>query len=340
MFGVVAMRKTGLVILLFLLALALWLWPRSVDEPVDQSADPSAASATGEAAPHYSEETGLRDDPVTAAIGERQTNDQRISMASAPPLVELASDGPRAIWQALDQQSDVLEVLEEELMEGQLTVEAFEAEQELWAALCELLFYPDRQMTKTDIPLAFIERMEGPCQSVTPAVLQEITERWEAKLPRTQEELERYQQEDPLRQFMQAQDLDGARALLFDQMLEGLASQSLSTVMTSTWNLQQYQLLDLSPESEDAGEWIHRFDLIVPTAVALALTCSQIGGCADNHPLLMFLCSFPERGACRPPLDLYQAIDQMLTGAEITYFNRLLDHIERELRERTHATRP
>ncbi|MGY6629919.1 MAG: hypothetical protein ACXIUL_02825 [Wenzhouxiangella sp.] len=329
------MRKIGLIVILFLLALALWLWPRSAEQPVDQSEPP----ATGESVAFFLEGEELRQAPAPEASGARPANDQRSSRGTEPSSVILPSD-QRAIWRVLDEGNDLLEELERELLEGQLTVDAFEAEQELWAALCEVLFYPDREAINVDIPLVFMERMERPCQSVTPELIDEIRERWEANFPQTQEELDRYQQEDRLFQLMQAQNVDGARAFLFDQMLEGLAAQSLSMVMESTWQLQQNRLLDLSSDSTEVDEWSRRFDLVVPTAVALALTCSQIGGCSDNHPLLLFLCGFPGRGACGPPLDLYQAIDQTLTGAEIAYFNQLLEHIERELRERINATGP
>ena len=257
------------------------------------------------------------------------------------PLPGMPQSEPLAVWRALDDQQDLLDLLEQDWMEGRLAADDFANQRAFLAAICEAVLHPDRQTPglRMDIPLAFVERMARPCQSFTPEVIDQIDAEMMDQFE-NMEESAYWQRQERLWGLVSQGDLDGARALVFEQLLDGLQSQSMAYAMTAVWELQQHRLVDYPEALSVPGNAHLTMDLIIPTAVALALTCSQIGGCSDNHFLVIALCSWPDRGPCRPPLDLYQAIDQLMTGLEIQYFNHLLDEVERELRERAHVTRP
>ncbi len=329
------MKKVGIFILLSVLVLALWLWPRPVDEPLGQ-VDPSAMD---EPAALFVEEQSSGRDSAESSLA---TDDSDGPTGRQSPLPVLNEGRTLTVWQALEGQDDLLEALEQDLMAGRLSAEAFEEERGLWSAICESVLYPERQPPdlRTDIPLAFIRRMEYPCQSFTPALLDQIDEEMAAEFDMSLEEAEHWQRQDRLFQLVSQGDRETARALVFEQLLDALQSQSMSSAVWAAWQLQQHGLIDFPDELAVPEHGQIMIDLIVPTAAALALTCAQIGGCSDNHPLVISLCVWPGRGPCQPPLDLYQAIDQLLTGSEIQYFNHLLDEVERELRERVYAESP
>jgi hypothetical protein len=59
-------------------------------------------------------------------------------------------------------------------------------------------------------------------------------------------------------------------------------------------------------------------------AVSASLFCSYIGGCGKAHPIVMNLCfQFHDLPCARVPLDVYDAIDQILTGHEVEIFNEM-----------------
>lgn len=59
-------------------------------------------------------------------------------------------------------------------------------------------------------------------------------------------------------------------------------------------------------------------------SVSSSIFCNYIGGCDRNHPITLNLClMFPWLPCSRRPDNIYEAIDQILTGNELETFNEM-----------------
>ncbi|GAB4172316.1 MAG: hypothetical protein Kow0020_07240 [Wenzhouxiangellaceae bacterium] len=69
----------------------------------------------------------------------------------------------------------------------------------------------------------------------------------------------------------------------------------------------------------------------VMDAVAVYLFCQRHGGCIGTNALVLRVCYNPDVYCIRPPRDLYDALDQRLSGAEREAFNKVVADFERLL---------
>ncbi|MEX0914764.1 MAG: hypothetical protein WDZ60_02630, partial [Wenzhouxiangellaceae bacterium] len=64
-------------------------------------------------------------------------------------------------------------------------------------------------------------------------------------------------------------------------------------------------------------------DVEVMIAVGASLYCAQLGNCSGNHPVTLALCfQFRDR-PCNNPGNIHHAIEQILTGRELTAFYKM-----------------
>lgn len=122
---------------------------------------------------------------------------------------------------------------------------------------------------------------------------------------------------------------DDATVIAVSELSRALRSFDYARVLEIVWFLGVY---DFSGSSSEYSLYSRNPSVPTMFAVSASIFCTYIGGCGTEHPVSLNLClQFPERPCSRYPVDIYDAVDQVLTGAEVETFNTMQNSLVRLL---------
>lgn len=130
---------------------------------------------------------------------------------------------------------------------------------------------------------------------------------------------------------------DAATVLAIQDLSRALEALDYARTLEVVWFLGIYNFDGASEEFK-----IYQRQPRVETifAVSASVFCNYLGNCRESHPVVLNLCfQFPDRPCFRQPVDIYDAVGQILTGYEIETFNEMNGSLVRLL-NRYHSDDP
>ncbi len=235
---------------------------------------------------------------------------------------------PTPFEQTFDYQLPLVEGIDAMALSGQWNYDSKAKNLAVWENLCSV----DKEQVsmlsaQSEAPTTLPERVERFCAGFS-SISQEIEDFLEVEIvDRAAGVNERAALEDSLETL----GADGTTRLAVSELSRALDSLDYAKVLEVVWFLGVYQFEGLS---QRFVLYQHPPNVETNIAVASAIFCGHIGGCAGDHPITLSLCfHFRALPCSSPPTDLYDAINQILTGHEIETYNSMTTRLTRLLSE-------
>ena len=124
---------------------------------------------------------------------------------------------------------------------------------------------------------------------------------------------------------------DSATRRAIYELSDALDNSNYARVVEIVWFLGIYQFDGVSEEFQI---YTNRPKVETIFSVAASIHCNYIGGCHGKHPVTLNLCfQFEDLPCSRPPNDIFDSINQILTGHEIDTFNQMNSSLVRLLNQ-------
>jgi len=235
---------------------------------------------------------------------------------------------PTPLERAFDNQISLIEGVSEMALSGTWNYDGKAKNLALWDNVCELgNERVSALIARSDDWVALTERLERFCQGFS-STSQEIDDFLEVEIvDRAAGVNERAALEDSLETL----GADGATRLAVSELSHALDTLNYARVLEVVWFLGIYRF---EGQSEQFVLYQRPPSVETNLAVASAILCGERGGCEHDHPITLSLClQFRDLPCTRPPTDLYDAINQILTGHEIETYNSMTSGLTRLLNE-------
>jgi len=133
--------------------------------------------------------------------------------------------------------------------------------------------------------------------------------------------------------YPQLEDVDEDRAadFLANELDRALQQGSLSRTLGLLGQLHARNLISIRDRNGDTVLPPIASEVKVTEALAAYLLCQRIGGCGASNALVLRLCYGLELWECTTPRDLYDALEQLLSGQERFLFEDRRAQVERIL---------
>lgn len=241
--------------------------------------------------------------------------DSRAENAQATPIID-----------ALEENTPIVEAINEMALKGQWGYDQKARNLALWESLClageeRLSSLINEEGSPSDIRTGLdtlCKDFQTVKQEIDDFIRVEIDERESGSNDRAR-----------LEQSLEDMGPDAATVFAISELSKALQSFDYAKALDVVWFLGVY---DFSATSSEFS--LYSRTPTVPTilAVSASLFCTYVGGCGREHPVSLHLClQFPERPCSKNPVDIYDAIGQVLTGAELETFNTMQRSILRLL---------
>lgn len=114
---------------------------------------------------------------------------------------------------------------------------------------------------------------------------------------------------------------DSASRQAISELSSALDNSNYAQVVEIIWFLGIYKFDNVS---EEFRIYTNRPSVETIFSVAASIYCNYIGGCYGQHPVTLNLClQFDDLPCSRAPRDVFDSINQILTGHEIDTFNQM-----------------
>jgi hypothetical protein len=261
--------------------------------------------------------------PESSVQGDSEEGNEDLS----PVLAAMDREGQAVpVEKAFDYEQSLLESVNEMGLSGQWTYDERVKNLALWEHLCHAR--DERISTLIEEPErsgALIASLDKLCEGYS-SVSTEVDDLLEVEVD---ERARGVNDRAELETSLQELGPDAATVFAIHELSSALEALDYAGALEVVWFLGNYNFNGVSDEFRI---YQRKPSVEAIFAVSASIFCNYLGKCGEKHPVVLNLCfQFPDRPCSAPPVGIYDAVDQILTGYEIETFNQMNSSLVRLL---------